>query len=361
MNYEDYMQKAIELAEMGRGRTNPNPLVGAIVVRDGAIVGEGYHAALGEPHAEIVALGQAEDRAKGALLFSTLEPCCTFGRTPPCTRTIISSGVAKVVIGLVDPNPQVNGKGLEEIHRSGIEVFTGVLSKEIARQNEIYLKYITTGQPFVLLKTAMSLNGKIARESGRTTWITGAVSRQEVHCLRDQYDAIMVGSGTVLADNPLLTARLKNKETRNPVRVIVDSQASLPIDARVVTDPSALTVLATTEKAPKEKLEELQRRGVQVLLLPEANGKVDLTKLMEELGKREITSILLEGGASLNTSAIEAGIVDKFAFFIAPKVIGGKQALGVVKDGFEDLLWQELKLSRLRKMGEDFMVEAYPK
>jgi diaminohydroxyphosphoribosylaminopyrimidine deaminase/5-amino-6-(5-phosphoribosylamino)uracil reductase len=357
-NYEKYMEYAIELAEKGRGKTSPNPLVGALVVQNGTIVGEGYHAAAGEPHAEINALRQAGDRARGATLVTTLEPCCFQGRTPPCTEAIKEAGIKKVVIGLIDPNPLVSGRGMRTVHESGIEVFSGVMNKRVARQNEIYIKYITTRLPFVLLKVAMSVNGMIT--SPEAPKITGEESHLEVHRLRDQYDAIMVGIGTVLSDNPLLTSRIPGRTAEHLARIIVDSRGRLPLDARVVSDKSAPTVVATTEKAPLEHINALHEKGVEVLVVASSGGKVDLVNLMEELGKREITSVLLEGGAKLFTAALESGIVDKFVFFIAAKIIGGRKALGVVKlEGLD--WWMDLRFSRVKKMGDDLMVEAYPK
>jgi diaminohydroxyphosphoribosylaminopyrimidine deaminase/5-amino-6-(5-phosphoribosylamino)uracil reductase len=357
-NYEKYMEHAIELAERGRGKTSPNPLVGALVVQGGTIVGEGFHAAAGEPHAEINALRQAADKARDATLVTTLEPCCFHGRTPACTEAIVEAGIKKIVIGLIDPNPLVSGRGMRSVHDAGIEVFSGVMNKQVARQNEIYIKYITTRLPFVLLKAGMSLNGMIT--SPEAPEITGEESHYEVHQLRDEYDAIMVGIGTVFSDNPLLTPRIAGRSSENPTRIIVDSKGRLPLDARVVSDKSAPTVLATTEKAPLEHINALHQKGVEVLILSSSEGRVNLVNLMEELGKREITSVLLEGGARLFSSALEGGIVDKFAFFVAPKIIGGRKALGVVASEGLDW-WLDLKFSRVKKMGDDLMIEAYPR
>lgn len=355
--YEKHMQQAIKLAERGRGRTSPNPMVGALVVKDGQIIGDGFHAAAGEPHAEVMALGKAGDRAKGAVLMSSLEPCCIAGRTPPCTEAIKKSGVSKVIIGLIDPNPLVNGKGMYEIRSAGIEVFSGVLSRQIARQNEVYVKYITSRYPFVLLKTGMSINGMIA--TPQATQITGEKSHQEVHFLRDEYDAIMVGIGTIFTDDPLLTARPDHGSGHHPIRIVVDSKGKLPVDAKVVVDRSAPTLLATSEKASLEQLNELHKRGVEILVLRSEGDGVDLWDLMDELGRRNVTSLLLEGGSKLYRSAIRAGIVDKYAFFVAPRIIAGTKALSLIQPEGLDW-WQDLKFSRIRKMGEDLMIEAYP-
>lgn len=356
-NYEKYMEYAIELAERGRGKTSPNPMVGALVINNGRMVGEGFHAAAGELHAEVNALRQAGSQAQGGTLITTLEPCCTQGRTPPCTEAIREAGIKKVVIGLIDPNPLVNGRGMREVHQAGAEVFSGVMSKHVARQNEVYIKYITTGLPFVLLKAGMSLNGMIT--SPHSPHITGEEARREVHYLRDEYDAVMVGMGTILSDDPLLTSRLPEGPGKHPVRIIIDSRGRIPLDARVVTDRSALTILATTERARIERIDVLYQQGVQVLVVRSKDGKVDLQNLMEELGKAEICSVLLEGGSQLFTAAIDAGIVDKFVFFVAPKIIGGRKALGVVSAKGPDW-WRDLRFRHIKKVGPDLMVEAYP-
>ncbi len=355
--YEKYMERVLELAEKGRGRTSPNPMVGALVIKNGEVVGEGYHTAAGKKHAEVVALENAGEKAKGAVLISSLEPCCTAGKTPPCTEAIKKSGISKVVIGLIDPNPLVNGKGLYEIRSAGIEVFSGVLNRQIARQNEIYVKYITSRYPFVLMKTGMSLNGMIA--TPQADRITGEKSHQEVHILRDEYDAIVVGIGTIFADDPLLTARPDNKIGHNPIRVVIDSKGKLPLDAKVITDKSAPTIIATTEEASLERLNELSKKGVEVLVLRSDQNEVDLWNLMDELGRRGVTSVLLEGGARIYKSAVNSGIVDKYVFFIAPRLIGGSKSRGLIPlEGLD--WWQDLRFSRIRKMGEDLMIEAYP-
>lgn len=355
--HEKFMRKAIELAETGRGRTSPNPMVGAVIVKENKIIGEGFHEAAGMPHAEIMALRQAGENAKDAILYTTLEPCCTYGRTPPCANAIVSSKLKKVVVGMIDPNPNVAGKGLAEVHSKGIEVFAGVLSKEVAKQNEVYIKYITTGLPFVILKSAISINGKITTKNSK--WITTEDSRREVHKIRNECDAVMVGIGTVLADDPLLTVRLNKKHTRNPIRIVVDSEGRLPLNSKLVAPSTIPVALVTTERTSKDKIGELKKRGVKIFIVSEDEGKVNLLEALKELGKKEITSILLEGGASLNASAIKLGIVDKYIFFISPSLIVESGALDMVAGDSGDF-FERLRFSRVKKMGSDLMIEAYP-
>ncbi len=354
---EKFMRRAIELAEGGRGKTNLNPLVGAVVVRDGKIIGEGYHAKMGGPHAEINALMNAGD-VRGATLYVTLEPCCIHGRTPPCTKALMEAGISEAIVGMVDPNPKVSGRGIEELKGAGMKVATGVLEDEVRKQNEVYIKYVLTGRPFVLMKVAMSLNGKIAEKRGRRTIITGQETRARVHSLRSQFDAVMVGSGTVLADDPELTVRMVEGE--NPIRLIVSTGASMPLEANVVkTARQVPTILATTREVPKNAIEALRSAGVEVLILSSRGGRVDLVELMDELGKRGITSVILEGGARLNASMLKAGLVDKFLFFIAPKVLIGEGALDFVE-------WNQcisnpvFEITGVERVGDDLMIEAYP-
>ncbi|MDI6891488.1 MAG: bifunctional diaminohydroxyphosphoribosylaminopyrimidine deaminase/5-amino-6-(5-phosphoribosylamino)uracil reductase RibD [Actinomycetota bacterium] len=355
---EKFMRRAIELAEGGRGKTNPNPLVGAVLVRDGEIIGEGYHEKVGGPHAEINALMDAGD-VRGANLYVTLEPCCIQGRTPPCTKALIEAGISEAIIGMVDPNPKVSGRGIEELEKAGVEVASGVLEGEVRKQNEVYIKYVLTGRPFVLMKVAMSLNGKIAEKRGRRTIITGQEAQARVHSLRSQFDAVMVGSGTVLADDPELTVRMV--EGKNPIRLIVSTGASIPLGANVVkTARQVPTILATTREVPENTAEVLRAAGVEVLILgsPDVSG-VDLFELMDELGRRRISSVILEGGACLNTSMLEAGLVDKFLFFIAPKVLIGEGALDFME-------WNhctsnpDFEIASVERVGADLMIEAYP-
>lgn len=362
MNHEKFMSRALKLAEKGRGKTSPNPLVGAVIVRSGGIVGEGYHQMAGTPHAEIHALRDAGEQAKGATMYVTLEPCCHHGRTPPCTEAIIEKGIKEVVVGAVDPNPLVAGKGVKTLDDAGVRVITGVLAKEAHLQNEAFFKYIRSGRPFITLKAAISLDGKIATKTGDSKWITGEEARRLVHQMRATNDAIMVGIGTVLADDPLLTVRLQGQH-RQPLRVIIDSSLRISIDSQLAKTASQVaTIIAAVEgRYSKEKRAELEAMGVEVWDLPAVQKRVDLVALMQKLGKREITSLLLEGGPTVNTSALEAGLIDKFVFFQAPLIIGGQASPGVFGGEGCERLSDCLRLNRTsaQKVGDDLMITAY--
>jgi diaminohydroxyphosphoribosylaminopyrimidine deaminase/5-amino-6-(5-phosphoribosylamino)uracil reductase len=360
-----FIKYALKLAARALGRTSPNPVVGAVVVKDGRIVGEGYHQKAGTPHAEIHALQQAGEIAKGATLYVTLEPCSHFGRTPPCTQAIIKAGIGRVVAAMVDPNPEVAGQGLILLDKAGIQVECGILEDEAGQLNEVFIKFITTRLPFVVMKSAMTWDGKTATKTGHSQWITGHESRAEVHRMRDRYDAIMVGIGTVLADDPQLTTRLPDgKIGKDPLRVVVDSFLRLPLEARVINQVStAPTLVATTSQASIEHKRVLEERGVQVITLDSSDGRVDLKALMVELGQRQICGVLLEGGAALNASALKAGIVDKVVTFIAPKIVGGREAPGVVGGEGKvkmDEAWMLEKLN-ISQFGEDLMLTGYVK
>lgn len=355
------MDRALALAERAAGRTSPNPMVGAVVVRDGRVVGEGYHAAAGQPHAEVVALRQAGEAARGATLYVTLEPCCHYGRTPPCTREVIGAGVTRVVAAMLDPNPRVAGRGVEELRRAGVEVRVGCREEEARRLNEAFCKYITTGVPFVTYKAALSLDGKVATAGGDSRWISGEESRGLVHRLRDRYDAVMVGVGTVLADDPLLTCRLEGG--RDPVRVVVDSRGRLPLNARLLHSGSrARTLVTTTAAMPGETRAALEAiPGVEVMEVASSGGRVDPEALLRALGEREITSVLLEGGPTLAASMLAGGWVDKIMFFLAPLLVGGARAPsplggeGVARLGDA----RRLRDVRVERVGEDILVTAY--
>lgn len=357
-----YMRRALELARLGLGRTSPNPAVGAVIVRDGRVVGEGYHQKAGTPHAEIHALRAAGEAARGATLYVTLEPCCHYGRTPPCTEAIKGAGIRRVVAAMADPNPKVAGGGFQDLRRAGIEVETGLLEDEARRLNEAFIKYITTGRPWVTMKVAMTLDGKIATRTGASRWITGPESRLKAHELRDTHDAVLVGIGTVLADDPALTTRLPGNRGRDPVRVILDSRLRIPLTAKVLHLPSsAPTLVATTAAAPAEVRERLQAMGVEVLIFPEEDGRVAWEPLLAELAGRQLTSILVEGGAGVNASALACGVVDKVVTFIAPKIFGGLAAPGPV--GGEGVAtpgeaWQ-LEGMEATPCGDDVMLSAY--
>lgn len=334
---EDFMRAALTLAHHAEGRTSPNPLVGAVIVRDGHIVAAGWHRRAGTEHAEIHALRMAGTLARGATLYVTLEPCAHYGRTGPCAKAVAEAGIRRVVIGMRDPNPLVSGKGIRILENAGIEVRCGVLEKEAAQLNEVFLKWMETGLPFVVLKAAMSLDGKIATCTGESQWITNRASRTRVHEMRDRYDAILVGIGTVLKDDPSLTTRLSDRQGKNPVRIIADSMARTPLTANVVTDGLAPTIIAVTEQAPSERVEALRNAGVQVLTAGKGS-QVDLRSLMKQLAQKEICSVLAEGGGQIHFSLLKAGLVDKVCMFIAPELIGGQGALTPVEgEGFSSL------------------------
>lgn len=321
------MWAALDLARRGRGTTSPNPMVGAVVVRDGEIVGTGYHQAAGAPHAEVAALRKAGAKAGGAVLYVNLEPCAHQGRTPPCVDAIIDAGIGKVVAAMEDPNPLVAGKGFQRLEAAGVGVKCGVLREKALRLNEVYVKFITSGCPFVIVKSAVTADGKTATREGRSRWISGEKARSFVHRLRHNSDAVAVGIETVLRDDPRLTARLEGGGGRDPLRVIVDSRARLPIDAQVINSSSrAAVLLATTAAAPPDKLRALEEKGVEVLPLPQREGRVDLAALMRKLGERGVCQLLVEGGGNLNYGLLEAGLVDKLMLFIAPLIIGGRES-----------------------------------
>ena len=357
MTDEIFMREALRLARNAEGRTSPNPLVGAVVVKDGRIIAQGWHRKAGTPHAEIHALNMAGELAKGATLYVTLEPCSHFGRTPPCAKAIVDAGIKKVFAAMKDPNPKVAGRGFEILQSAGVEVEVGLLEEEAQKLNEIFIKWVTKNLPFVTMKFACSIDGKIATVAGESQWISCEASRKFTHHLRDINDAILVGVGTVLADNPSLTTRLV--EGKNPVRVIVDSNARTPLDSKVL-DKSARTIIATTSNAPSEKISALKNLGVEIIF---AGGgeRVDLKILMQALAEREITSVLVEGGGTINFSLLSAGLVDKVLAFVAPKIIGGKNSLTAVEGaGFEKLSDAvTLKNITAQNFGEDILIGGY--
>jgi diaminohydroxyphosphoribosylaminopyrimidine deaminase / 5-amino-6-(5-phosphoribosylamino)uracil reductase len=357
-----YMKRALDLAKKGIGYTSPNPLVGAVIVKDGKVIGEGYHEVYGSHHAEVNAFKNATEDVEGATMYVTLEPCSHYGKTPPCANAIVEKKIKKVVIGLKDPNPLVAGKGIEILKNNGIEVVTGVLEEEGRKLNEIFLKYITTKLPFCILKTAMTLDGKIATHTGDSKWITNERSREFVHYLRHRVSGIMVGIGTILADDPMLNTRLANCEGSDPHRIIVDSNARLPLEAKILNMKSnANTIIATTELADKERIKLLENKGAEIILTPLKNGKVDLNYLMKELGNMKIDSVLLEGGGSLNYSALEEGIIDKVYTFIAPKIIGGSEAKTPVEGKGKSYMKDAILLQdiEIHSFDNDIMIEGY--
>lgn len=357
-----YMQMALDLATKAMGRTSPNPMVGAVVVNGDRVAGTGFHAKVGTPHAEVLALAQAGEAARGATLYVTLEPCCHHGRTGPCTEAVIKAGVRRVVAAMTDPNPLVAGCGLKRLAEAGLEVRSGVMEAAALRLNEVFVKYITTKVPFVVMKAAMTLDGKIATRTGQSRWITGPEAREYVHRLRDRYDAIMVGVGTVLADDPSLTTRLPDGGGKDPVIIIVDSNARIPPGARVIQQASgAPVIIAVTPQAPPERIRALQEYGAQVLTIPGPGPMVNLPRLLVELGAREVTGVLVEGGAGIHGSLLESGVVDKVVWFIAPKFFGSTRApgpvagCGVTTPGDAYLL----RDVEVRRFGEDIGLVGY--
>ena len=354
-----YMAEALNLAGLALGNTSPNPLVGAVIVNTGETVGRGYHHRAGTPHAEVHALRQAGESARGATVYVTLEPCSHYGRTPPCAHALISAGVSKVVIAMQDPNPLVAGTGIKLLRNAGIEVIVGDMEQEARRLNEVFIKYITTQTPFVVFKTAMSLDGKIATSQGDSRWITGEPAREFVHTLRHQYDAIMVGINTVLTDDPQLTCRMPGG--KDPVRLVVDSKLRLPLAAKVLSSsPSSSLIVGTTQLAAKAKITELERLGVQVLVYEGA--QVPLPQFMLDLGQLGVTGILLEGGSTLGWSMLAQNLIDKVHFCIAPKLIGGTQSPGPIGgQGFASLQdCLQLQDLQVDKIGSDFIFTGYP-
>ena len=322
---EKYMRLAMQLAGNAIGRTSPNPLVGAVIVKDNRVVGCGWHRKAGTPHAEVHALNQAGELAQGADVYVTLEPCAHYGKTPPCAKALVEAKVKNVYGGLLDVNPKVVGKGFKILEDAGIHVEYGFLQDELRKQNEVFFKWIEHKKPFVVLKAAMTLDGKIATATGQSKWITNETSRAYGYKLRDIYDGIMVGINTVIEDNPMLTARVDGG--KNPIRIVVDSSLKIEINANVVQDKSAKTIIATTDKADKDKFLKLQAQDVDVIVVDkDENDKVDIEKLLDILGQQNICSILVEGGATLSGSFVAKKLVDKVYFFIAPKIIGGKEA-----------------------------------
>lgn len=362
MNDEDYMREALTLARHAEGRTSPNPLVGAVIVKDGRIVGVGWHRKAGTPHAEVHALRMAGELAKGATLYVTLEPCAHYGRTGPCAKAVAEAGVKRVVIGMGDPNPLVAGKGIKILRDAGIDVKCGVLEDEARKLNEVFLKWIETKMPFVILKTAMTLDGKIATPTGDSQWITNEASRLRVHHYRDICDGILAGIGTVLSDNPSLTCRLPDGTGHNPVRIIADSRARTPLTSNVVTDGQARTIIAVTSQAQAERVKALSESGVDVWTCGDGEH-VDLRLLMERLAAENICSVFVEGGGTVNFSLLEAGLVDKVLAFVAPKIVGGKTALTPVEGAGFAALRDAVELTDLtaEMLDGDLLLSAYVK
>jgi len=355
---EDYMKQALKLARKGLGKTSPNPVVGAIIVKDDRILSRGYHQRYGGNHAEVNAFQNARESLNGATLYVTLEPCSYYGKMPPCVDAIIQNHIGRVIIGTLDPNPKVNGRGVAILNQHGIATKVGVLEAECRDINEAHFKYMTTGLPLVTLKFAQTLDGRIATTTGDSRWISSDKFRRLAHQLRATSDAVMVGIDTVLADNPQLTVRLV--KGRNPTRVILDSRLRIPLDAEVVKSQEiAPTIIATTSHADEKKLSRLREMGIEVLIIPEGEiGEVDLKNLLHSLGKREISSVLVEGGAGVITSLLRQNLADKLVIAVAPRIMGkGIEAVGELN--IREVS-QTLKLSfrKVYKVGEDLVIEA---
>jgi len=357
---ERFMRRTLELAAKALGRTSPNPVVGAVIVRNGRIIGEGFHRRAGLPHAEREALRRITETARGATIYVNLEPCSHYGRTPPCADALIEAGIKRVVVGMVDPNPLVQGRGLRRLRRAGIAVATGVLREECERLNEDFACFIRTGRPFVTLKLAASLDGRIAAASGDSQWISGEQSRHVVHELRNRVDAILVGAETVRNDDPRLTCRMRGG--RDPLRVVLDGRLSIMPSARVCTQPStAPTLIATSEDHGRgEKQAQLEAQGVQVVCLPGKNGQVPLRPLLVELGRRGHKSVLIEGGGRIAAAALREGVVDKVLFFYAPLLLGGEGRAMIGPLGIDRVAaGQKLHTITVERIGKDILVAAY--
>jgi diaminohydroxyphosphoribosylaminopyrimidine deaminase/5-amino-6-(5-phosphoribosylamino)uracil reductase len=369
------MKKVLRLAGKASGMTSPNPMVGAVLIKNGKIIAEDYHRKPGTSHAEALVIDKAGEKAKGATLYVNLEPCChTDKRTPPCTKAIIKAGVKKVFIGMKDPNPKVSGKGIAELRGAGINVVSGVLEEDSMKLNEAYAKYTMTKKPFVILKVAMTLDGKIATPEGESKWITGEKARELVHKTRGSVDAVMTAIGTIKADDPQLTARVlasashlkrqgfKGSSIKNPIRIVIDPEIEIPIDAKILNIPPETVIIAKRSRKSEvgsRKLSALSNKGVKII---DYDGeRVDLSWLMKKLGEMGITSLLVEGGSSLNSHALECGIVDKVMFFIAPKIIGGKESFPSVGGKTFRKLSEahQLKNITLKRIGEDILIEGY--
>ena len=356
-----YMERAIELAKRARGFTSPNPMVGAVIVKDGRVIGEGYHERCGELHAERNALASLTESAEGATIYVTLEPCCHYGKTPPCTEAIIEHKLAKVVIGSRDPNPLVSGKGAAILRKAGIEVVEDFMREECDAINPIFFHYITTKRPYVAMKYAMTMDGKIATRTGASRWITGEAARNHVQTLPHAYKGIMVGIGTVLADNPMLNCRMQGGI--DPVRIVCDTHLRIPMDCQIVQTADTIETILATSTNEKKKIDQLIKKGVQILQIPEKDGCIDLNLLMQTLGEKGIDSILLEGGGRLNDSFLREKLIQKAYVYLAPKIFGGEDAKTPVEGIGVSLPEQSanFKLQQIQQIEEDILLEYIAK
>jgi diaminohydroxyphosphoribosylaminopyrimidine deaminase/5-amino-6-(5-phosphoribosylamino)uracil reductase len=358
-----YMKMALHQARKGLGRTSPNPAVGAVIVRDGRVIAAGHHRKAGAPHAEVDALARLDGSAPGATLYVTLEPCNHHGRTPPCTEAILQSGIQRVVVGMKDPNPCVRGGGIELLSQRGVTLRVGVLEKECERMNEAFVRFVTSSRPFVILKSALTLDGWTATRSNHSAWISNERSRGFVHRMRDRVDAVLVGVGTVLCDNPSLTTRLKGRKGRNPIRVVVDTHLRTPYTAKVIRpDPSAHTVLVVGEHADPRRVTLFEEKGVTVIRCQVVSGRIDLVALMGILGKMSVMSVLVEGGASMVGSLIREQLIDKVYLFVAPKILGGDDGIPLARGRGPERMEECLRLTEIerRRFGDDTLIVGYP-
>lgn len=357
MTDEACIRRTLALARRAEGMTSPNPMVGAVLVKRGRIIAEGYHRKAGTAHAEVIAIEKAGTDAEGSVLYVSLEPCCHKDKkTPPCTEKIIAAKIRKVIVAMKDPNPKVSGRGIEELRKAGIEVISGILEEQAGILNEAYVKHITSRLPFVILKVAMTLDGKIATPEGESKWITGEKARKEVHKLRGKVDAIMTAIGTIKADDPRLTCR--TGRMKDPIRIILDPDLEISEGSNVLTCPPR-TIIVTNDRSPRNKQEQLEEKSVSII--EHAGNRVDLQWLMKKLGAEGIVSVLIEGGSSLASSCLEAGIVDKVIFYIAPTIIGGEKSFPAVGGKAFRSLQHAHVLSRtaFRRVGDDFVIEGY--
>lgn len=358
-----FMKHAIRLGAKGLGRTSPNPAVGAVIVRDGRVIASGFHKKAGQNHAEIEALSMIEGEGKkGDILYVTLEPCNHYGRTPPCTEAIIKSGIKNVVVGMHDPNPSVKGGGCEFLRQRGIRVKSGVLEDECRRLNESYLKFVKTGKPFVIAKSALTLDGWSATSKGHSKWVTNERSRNFVHGLRDRLDGIMVGVGTIIADDPFLTTRLKNRRGRDPVRIIVDTNLRIPHHARVLNHNSdSETIVVASDHVPTELVKNIEKDGVLIMICPTKDEMIDLASLMDLLGKMSITSLMVEGGAGIMGSMIREKLIDKYYFFMGPRILGGDDGFPMARGKGPELMGESvfLKDVKVKRFGDDTLISGY--
>ena len=357
-NHQQFMQLALDLARKGEGRTAPNPPVGAVVVKDGVVVGRGFHPKAGEPHAEIFALRDAGDLARGAAVYVTLEPCSHYGKTPPCADALIAADVAAVYVGTVDPNPKVAGRGIEKLRNAGIVVESGILEDECQRLIAPFKKHILTGLPFTIYKTAMTLDGNTATKSGDSKWISGEESRHWVHQLRHRVDAIMVGSGTACSDDPQLNTRLPEGGGHDPLRVVIDSTLKIDPTCRMLTQQSEAGTLVATISRDEKKMTALRAAGAEVVSFSSTDGKVPLRQLWQELGRRNIQRLLLEGGSGLAAGALENHLIDQLVVFIAPKIVGGMSGSGIFSGAGCGKMIDAVNLQNVtyRSSGKDLMI-----